>query len=64
MVGLFPFASTLIWLMTKAQNNSISAILNPPKKRELVKEGSYLVWRGELTKEIASEVLECDGDML
>ena len=30
-------------------------------KNLLVKEGSYLVWRGELTKEIAREVLECDG---
>ena len=33
-------------------------------KNLLVKEGSYLVWRGELTKEIARDVLECDGDMV
>ncbi len=33
-------------------------------KNLLVKEGSHLVWRGELTKEIAREVLECDGDVV
>ncbi len=33
-------------------------------KNLLVKEGSHLVWRGELTKEIARDVLECDEDVV
>ena len=33
-------------------------------KNLLVKEGTHLVWRGELTKEIARDVLGCDGDVV
>ena len=33
-------------------------------KNLLVRDGTHLVWRGELTKEIARDVLGCDGDMV
>lgn len=33
-------------------------------KNLLVKNGNKFTWRGELTKEVASEVLGCDGDVV